>query len=181
MTTWAWIIIIAVVALAAGGIVARAAHGRRSEALRERFGPEYDRTVALSGGQRAAEQDLLGRQRRHDELDVHPLPEEARQRYLERWREIEAGFGDDPPAAIEEADGLLRRAMDERGYADGDLEQRIGDLSVDHPEAVEQFRSAHDVAIRARVGDASTDDLQKALAGYRGLFEQLVGGSAPTR
>jgi hypothetical protein len=69
--------------------------------------------------------------------------------------------------------------MSARGYADPDCGDRIGAASVDYPAAVERYRAAHDVAIRARVGDASTEELRAALTSYRSLFDEIVTTSAP--
>ena len=47
MPTWAWIIIGVVAALVVIGAIAAAwARKRRTAGLQERFGPEYERTVA---------------------------------------------------------------------------------------------------------------------------------------
>jgi hypothetical protein len=179
MGTLISIIVLAALVIAAAALIAGRSRKRRSEELREQFGPEYERTVELAGSPRAAERDLTERASRHDSLDLHPLSEDTRIDYLEHWREAQALFVDDPAQAIDEADALIRRVMRDRGYSDGDFDQRIGDVSVDYPEAVERYRAAHDVAIRARVGDASTEELREALTNYRGLFDELVTKSAP--
>lgn len=180
MGTLVSIIVIVAVVIVAATMIAVRSRKRRSQDLREKFGPEYDRTVELAGSPRAAERELAERESRHADLDLRPLSEDTRIDYLEHWREAQALFVDDPARAIDEADVLLRRVMRDRGYPDGDFDQRIGDVSVDHPEAVERYRAAHDVAIRARVGDASTEELREALTNYRGLFDELVTKSAPT-
>jgi hypothetical protein len=179
MGTLISIIVLAALVIVAAGVIAGRSRKRHSQELREKFGPEYDRTVELAGTPRAAEQELAERQRRHENLDLHPLSEDTRIDYLEHWREAQALFVDNPAQAIDEADVLIRHVMRDRGYHDGDFDQRIGDVSVDYPEAVERYRTAHDVAIRARVGDASTEELREALTNYRGLFDELVTKSAP--
>ena len=180
MSTLILIIAIAAILIVAIAVVVRSSQKRRSESLRDQFGPEYDRTVERTGGLRAAEQELIDRQRRHDDLDLHPLAEDRRVEYLEQWRDAQALFVDDPARSIDEADALIRKVMRERGYGDSDFEQRIGAVSVDFPEAVGRYRAAHEVAIRARVGDASTEDLRDALANYRALFDELATKSKST-
>jgi len=174
------IIVLAALVIVAASLLTRRSRKRQSEELRQHYGPEYDRTVELAGSPRAAEHELAARESRHEHLDIHPLSEDRRIDYLEHWREAQALFVDDPAGAIGEADVLMRRVMRDRGYRDGDFDQRIGDVSVDYPEAVERYRAAHDVAIRSRVGDASTEELREALTNYRGLFDELVTKSAPT-
>ena len=50
MATWVWIIIAVVAAIVLLGVVLNAARARRTRALQERFGGEYDRTVDQAGG-----------------------------------------------------------------------------------------------------------------------------------
>src|SRR5204862_6785227 len=57
MPAWAWILIAVVVVLVAAA-AAWAAYGQRRKGLRDRFGPEYDRTVAERGGRMKAEAEL---------------------------------------------------------------------------------------------------------------------------
>jgi hypothetical protein len=104
---------------------------------------------------------------------------ETRIDYLEQWREAQAAFADEPERSIHEADALIRQVMRERRYADSNFGDRLGAVSVDYPVAVERYRAAHDVAIRARVGDASTEELREALTKYRSLFDEIVTKSAP--
>jgi hypothetical protein len=64
--------------------------------------------------------------------------------------------------------------MQVRGYPVGDFEQRAADVSVDHAHVVQNYRTAHDIAVRERRGEASTEDLRKAMVHYRALFEDLL-------
>ena len=70
--------------------------------------------------------------------------------------------------------------METRGYPMADFEQRAADISVDHPVVVENYRAAHDIALRHSRGQASTEDLRKAMVHYRSLFEELLEDSIPT-
>jgi len=74
--------------------------------------------------------------------------------------------------------GWIGEVMRARGYPVGDFEQRSADISVDHPMVVENYRIAHEIALRDRRGDTSTEDLRKALVHYRALFEELLEGRA---
>ena len=73
-----------------------------------------------------------------------------------------------------EADQLLGDVMATRGYPVGDFEQRAADISVDHPEVTQNYRAAHAIALSHSSGQASTEDLRRAMIHYRALFEDLV-------
>src|SRR5690242_14418930 len=173
MATWLWIVIVIVVVLIILA-AAMAARRRRTMALRERFGPEYDRTVGAREGQRAAEADLRGRERERARLDIKPLSEAARVRYTEEWQVIQQSFVDQPEEATTAGYDPVNRVMEERGYPMRDFEARADLVSVDHPDVVENYRVAHGIHERARQHQASTEDLREALLRYRSLFEELL-------
>jgi hypothetical protein len=147
--------------------------------LRERFGPEYDRTVAESGDQSRAEKALEDRIKRHKELEIRELEPEARNRYGEAWRVIQARFVDDPRGAVNEADVLVTRVMGDRGYPTEGFEKQAEVVSVDHAGVVDNYRSAHQISAADAEGRASTDDLRQAMVHYRALFNELLGQPAP--
>ena len=175
------LIIVAVVIVAvlviAGVIWSRR---RRSEHLRDRFGPEYEHAIAHEGGRGKAEAELAKREKRVSKLDIRPLEPTARLSFIDRWRDVQARFVDDPARAVAYADALLGEVMTARGYPVSDFEQRAGDISVDHPEVVRNYRAGHDIALRHAQGQASTEDLRQAMIHYRALFDELVDeGNAP--
>jgi hypothetical protein len=147
---------------------------RRSRQLQDKFGPEYDRTVEQAGDRRAAEAELLDRTERREQLDIVSLDPEARTRYLEAWRNTQAQFVDEPAEATREADRLITSVMRDRGYPVDDFDQRAADISVDHPQVVDDYRAAHAIAARNDRSEASTEDLRQALVHYRSLFEELL-------
>lgn len=55
---------------------------QRSEALRARYGPEYERTVHRLGDKRRAESELVKRQERVAQLDIQPLSAEQCTSYM---------------------------------------------------------------------------------------------------
>lgn len=174
-----WIIVAVVVVaiiLVAGFVWSRR---RRSEHLRDQFGPEYDRAVEASGDRSKAEAELAEREKRVQKLNIRPLEPAERREFLERWSDVQARFVDDPARAVAFADALLGEVMKARGYPVSDFEQRAGDISVDHPIVVEHYRTAHDIAVRHEHGQASTEDLRQAMIHYRALFDNLVGADAP--
>jgi hypothetical protein len=75
---------------------------------------------------------------------------------------------------VAEADQLLGDVMATCGYPMGDFEQRAADISVDHPVVTQNYRAGHEIAVRQARGQASTEDLRRAMIHYRALFEDLV-------
>jgi hypothetical protein len=147
---------------------------RRTEGLRTRFGPEYVRAVQESGDRRHAEASLEERKKRVERFKLQLLTPGDRARFTESWRRVQARFVDEPNGAITEADQLLGDVMSTRGYPVSDFEQRTADISVDHPRVVENYRAAHEIALRHAQGQASTEDLRQAMIHYRTLFVELV-------
>ena len=84
-------------------------------------------------------------------------------------------FVDGPGGAVMDADKLLGDVMSTRGYPMSDFEQRAADISVDHPLILDNYRAAHQGALRQTRGQANTEDLRQAMIHFRTLFEELVG------
>jgi hypothetical protein len=152
---------------------------RHTQRLRERFGPEYDRTVDAIGNQRKAEHELISRAKRVEKLEIHPLAAEQKGRYTDAWKSTQARFVDEPSQAVNEADDLVKEVMAARGYPVGDFEQRTADISVHHPRVVGNYRIARDIAIKNRKGESTTEDLRQALVAYRELFVDLLEEETP--
>jgi hypothetical protein len=174
----ALVVLVAIVAVAAW-LYTR--EQRRRQQLRERFGPEYDRTVAAYGERRPAEDALSARAERVAKFQLHPLSESESARYAEQWRAVQSRFVDDPEHAIGEADQLCTDVMQARGYPMADFEQRAADISVDHADVVDHYRTAHAIATRANRGEATTEDLRQAMVHYRALFQDLIEVREPAR
>lgn len=177
MDTWVWIVIAAIAIIVVGGIVWSVMQRRRRAALQNQFGPEYERTVEDADSKRQAERELRDRQERRSELDVKPLAPGARDRYVRAWEQLQARFVDDPDGAVGHADELIQEVMRERGYPVDDFDQRAADISVDHPQLVENYRAAHAIARKQVHGDADTEELRQAVVHYRALFEELLVSS----
>jgi hypothetical protein len=151
-----------------------AARQRRTTALRQRFGPEYDRAVEAREDRRAAEADLRDRERQRARLDIKPLPEGMRMRFAQEWQGLQERFVDQPSDAVVAADRLVYSVMETRGYPMGDFDVQADLVSVDHPEVVENYRFAHGIRERVQARRASTEDLREALLRYRSLFDELL-------
>jgi hypothetical protein len=167
---------VAIIVAIAAAIFMRSQSRRR---LKSRFGPEYSRAVEESGGAREAEAQLRTRATRVRNYHLKPLDAEEKARFATAWRGIQARFVDDPRDATAGADDLLGQVMSARGYPeDSDFDARLEDLSVDHAQTVQNYRAAHDVVLKHTRGEASTEDLRKAMIDYRALIDDLVGEPA---
>jgi hypothetical protein len=167
--------VVVIIALVAWSLARR----RRSQRLRERFGPEYERTVRESGSPARAEETLESRERRVAHYHIRPLGHEESGRFAETWRVIQARFVDDPSGAVVDADRVIAEVMQTKGYPMNDFAARAADLSVDHGAVVDHYRTAHGIVGRHERGDASTEDLRQAMRHYRALFDDLIEVEEP--
>ena len=168
------VVVVALVAVAASMLM-------RRRHLRERFGPEYDRTVEGADSRLAAERELKARVRRHDSLEIKPLPPVSRDRYTREWTSVQEEFVDRPEDAVHDADRLVTSLMHERGYPTEGFEQQMRDLSVEHGATLEHYRAAHEVETLSTRQQATTEQLRGAMVHNRALFDELLsdrGGRA---
>jgi FtsZ-interacting cell division protein ZipA len=175
MDTRVWmpviVVAVAIVLLVAVLLVSRR---RRSEHLKDQFGPEYDRTLKMHGDPHKAEAVLLDREKRVEKFSLRPLPSTDRERYAEQWAAVQRQFVDDPSTAVTRADKLVTTVMAARGYPTADFDQRAADISVHYPRLVENYRSAREVTLRHARGESSTEDLRQAMVYFRSLFDELL-------
>ena len=147
---------------------------RTTAGLRQKFGSEYDRAVLAHGSERKAESKLEDREKRVEKLKIRDLEPTERERFSKRWESVQSRFVESPKGAVTEADDLVSSVMKTRGYPVSDFDQRAADISVDHPRVVENYRSAHEIALRLGKDQATTEDLRTAMIHYRSLFDELV-------
>jgi hypothetical protein len=167
-----FVVIAALIALAAGGwIVYRQ---QRRKALRARFGPEYSHAVGQYGDESRAADALAARERRMEKIHIRTLSPEDQQHFTDQWQAVQRDFVDDPATSIQRADTLVCDVMRARGYPMSDFEHRAEDISVDHPNVVQNFRAAHAIAALHQRGQAGTEDLRQGLVHYRNLFDELT-------
>jgi hypothetical protein len=173
-----WLLIVAViVVLVIVAIVAAAwafSRRRRSEHLRQKFGPEYDHTVATTGDRHRAESELAEREKRTKSLKIRSLTPEEINRFSEDWQRIQSRFVDEPNEAVTDAELLVGEVMETRGYPAAGFERRISYLSVNHPQAVQNYRSARAITQRDGRNEVTTEDLRRAMTYYRELFDDLL-------
>jgi len=156
---------------------------RRTKELRAKFGPEYKRVARAEGDAARGEQVLQEREKRVRKLDIKPLSTEQRNEFADAWEHAQAEFVDDPAAAVTHADVLVQEVMSVRGYPVADFAQRVADVSVDHPAVAENYRLAHDIAVKHEHANVGIEKLRDAMLHYRALFADLLhdGGLQPVR
>lgn len=171
------LVVVAVVVVLAVIVVSRQRRkSRQTAALREDFGPEYDKALGEQG-RSSAEEDLLRRQRRADLFQVRTLSAIEVDRYSERWTAAQAQFVSDPGAALAAAGELIADVIVARGYPSAEFEQAAASLSVDHPRAVQHYRAAHEAARRNQRNALPTDELRAAMEDLEVVFKELTGRS----
>ena len=177
MDTWLWIVVIAVVVVVAAIVIALALRARQRSRLKDRFGPEYERTVEAMESRRQAEIDLRNREQHHALLSLQPLSRAVRDRYQNRWDEMQSHFVDRPQVAVADADSMITQVMRDLGYPVDDFESNAWLISVEHANVVAKYREGHDIYTKTVEGTATTEDLRQAVLAYRALFEELMRDS----
>jgi hypothetical protein len=164
--------VLAMVAFAVGEYLRR--RKARTAAFRNRFGTEYDRAVLEHGSSRKVEGNLAGRESRVHALKIRELGAPARERFAAEWQTVQARFLDHPGAAVTQADELIASLLEARGYPKDSFDQRAADVSVTYPRVMENYRTAHAIAVRTQGIEASTEEFRTAMIQFRAIFEELV-------
>lgn len=173
-TTWVIVALVVIALIVLAWRLTLEARQRQSRRLQQRFGPEYARLLAERGDRTKTEAELRAREKRVEKLTIVALSPEDKAKFSDAWSALQARFVDNPESVVLEADRLVRELMVKRGYPMGDFERRAADISVDYPRVVEAYRSARAIAVRAQAGEASTEELRKAVVYYRTLFAELL-------
>jgi hypothetical protein len=189
------LLVLVVLALAAVALILAAKRRARSEQLKGRFGPEYDRAIERHGERKKAETHLSDVVDRREALDIKDLSPERREGFSQRWVAIQTAFVDRPAGAVRDADDLVAELMRERGYPVDDFETKLDMVAADHPQVAEHYRAAHAIAARGRdrggegrtesaagarsdTGTAArtetTEDSRQAFVHFRALFAVLL-------
>ena len=174
-TNTAVTILAVVIAFVIGGMLGMLMNRRqRTKRLQDKFGPEYERTVSEIGDTRQAENDLEARLNHVKALDIRPLSADEIDRFTHDWQLTQAEFVDEPLAALQKSDRLIREVMKTKGYPVEDFEQRVADISVDYPDLVADYRGLHLIALKGADEEVGTEEMRQAMIHGRALFENLV-------
>jgi len=174
-TTITLIVVAVAIALIVGGLFGMVFGRRqRTKKLQEKFGPEYDHTIQELGDQRQAEHELAARLEHVKKLDIRPLSAEEIDRFTSEWQKTQAAFVDEPSVAVQEADHLIGKVMQAKGYPVEDFEQQVADISVDYPDLVMDYRGLHLIAVKEKDEKVDTEEMRQAMLHGRALFNNLV-------
>jgi hypothetical protein len=152
----------------------------RHRVLQRKFGPEYERAIAEYGSAELAQAALTVRAKRVKGFKIRELSPADQTKYTESWRGLQVRFVDQPAEAVLEANKLIKQVMQARGYPVEDFDQRVNDLSVDHPYVVQHYRAACALASANGRVHANTEQLRQAFVHFRALFAELLGDSPVT-
>jgi hypothetical protein len=178
METWMIVAIVVIALLIVAAVAWMLMQRKQSTMLRERFGSEYDETTSAAG-RRQGEKVLREREERVQKLHIRELTNEELETFGRDWRNVQNHFVDDPEKCVIEADTLVQKVMDARGYPLTGFDRQAEDISVDHPQVVSNYRAAHEIAEASRHHEATTEDLRQAMIHYRALFSDLLGSGRP--
>ena len=90
-------------------------------------------------------------------LELRPLSKADHDRFASEWTKLQAEFVDAPGEAVGDADDLIQQVMARRGYPIEDFDRRAADISVEHPKVVENYRSAHSIALKESRSDSDAN------------------------
>ena len=168
-------LVVAAAAILVAVIAWLAWSSRQTRRLRARFGPEYDDVLRRLGSKARGEAELKRREKRVEHFEIVPLSAADAARFSHSWTRLQGSFVDDPKGVLIEADRLVRDLLARRGYPVADFDRRAADISVDHPGVVSNYRAAQRIVSLDQRGEASTEDLRKAVVHFRALFDELLG------
>lgn len=142
---WMYVLIaigVVLVGLIIWGIVAASRRKSEREQLRERYGAEYDRTLAMHRNSRSAIADLKERERLHEDLELNDLNDADRDLIRRHMATLQYRFVDDPSDVMLQTERVVTEVLRAKGYpvAD-DREQGLRLFSVDHPEEAGPIRT----------------------------------------
>src|SRR6202049_4334588 len=91
------IVIVAAVVLLVAFWFIQKSHSRKE--LKERFGPEYDRTIETAETRGEGEKQLAEREKRVEGFQLRELEPRQAQRFADEWRSVQGRFVDAPGGA----------------------------------------------------------------------------------
>lgn len=160
------------VGLAVWGLVASARRRRERDALRDRYGAEFDRAVAEHGSRRAAVADLRARESEHQELSLRDLNEADLVLVRQHMAQAQYRFVEDPSDALLRVERVMTEVLRAKGYPIPDQAQAARLFSVDHPEHAGAVRG-----VFARDNDGDVDDLRTRFLEARKTIQEVTGAS----
>lgn len=160
--------------------VVLSARSHRRTALRERFGPEYDRTLRTAQSKRAGLRDLEEREQLAQELALREASVDELSDLRRRIATLQYQFLDDPDGALLDLRPVVDDALAARDYpAHDDRERALRLLSVEDPEATVALRRLDEVTDdRPRTkqeGPVTLDVQREVFLGVRAALRDVAG------
>ena len=171
---WLYVMIgiaVALVALVIWAVTAAARRKREREALQDRYGAEYDRTLAMHRNKRAAVADLKERERLHSELELRTLNEIDRDLVRRHMATLQYRFVEDPSDVMLQTDRVITEVLRAKGYpvAD-DRERSLRLFSVDYPQQAVAVRTVMEGNY-----DGDVAAMRQAFLDARGALAEVSG------
>lgn len=168
------IAIIAAVLLLTSAALVRA--HLRKQSMRKSFGPEYETVAQEHDSKQEVDRELLRRKRMHDQLSLRPISVADQEYYAASWEHVQGEFLDAPAVVLGSAEQLVSQLLDARGYPDDDPVERLALLSVEHADALGDYRRAQRITeyARRKYAPVPTEELRQALLTYHTLFNELM-------
>ena len=182
MPAWSWVVIAAVVVIlvALAVIVALSKNRRkRTERLKEHFGPEYERAVGETGDQSAAEKELVARQRNRQKLDIVASGPESRARYSNTGARCRLRS-----STIRRARWGCRSSRHRGNARTWIPDRRLRPARSRYLSRSPRRRRALSISqvlhLAQERGDIGTEAQREAFVHYRALFEKLLENNLET-
>ena len=97
------------------------------------------------------------------------------------WRGAQARFFESPAEGVREADLLAADLVRSLGHHPEELASGRDTRWAGDPAALNSYRAAHAIAARASAGQATEDELRRAMAEFTEFFEAAAPGGGRTR
>jgi hypothetical protein len=112
-------------------------------------------------------------------FSLRPLPLELRTYYAGVCERTAAGFSASPRAAVHDLDLLVAEVLRQCGFPVEAFEHNVAKILPAAPQVVEDYRTAHVIALANDSGIASEPDLRLAMFHYHELFKMLLEDDGP--
>lgn len=162
---------IALVALLVWAVMSSARKRREREALRDRYGAEYDHTISEHRNKRAAVADLKQRESEHEQLQLRDLNDADRDLIRRHMAAAQFRFVEDPADALMRTERIMVEVLRAQGYPVAkDRDQATKLFSVDHPDHAQSVRTIFDGDHRT-----GTDELRDRFLQARKTIADVTG------
>ncbi|HVM18357.1 MAG TPA: hypothetical protein VM307_00185 [Egibacteraceae bacterium] len=173
---WLYVLIgaaVLIVGLVVWAVVSRSRTRREHERLQQRYGSEYERTVAMHRSKKAAAADLHERERLHEDLQLRDLNDHDLDLVRRHMAAAQFRFVEDPADAVLQAQRVMTEVLRAKGYPVAeDRDRALRLFSVDHPEHAGAVRTLMDAR-----HDGDVDRMRSTFVDARHALAEVTGAS----